>query len=149
MSLVSIYEQLTLHIPGALQGPLRWSPPAYYWRLPWCRSATGPTSLEAVKPWGGKECHSEMQLRIDMWAVHQTPVHPEAPRSCITSIKDPYIMQKKHYLTMIYQEEAAEGTETRLLCGLQGPSPPYQTALLDMDTSGVIKEWDCHLPFPF
>lgn len=54
---VSIYEELTLHIWRALQGPQRWSPPAYYWRRPWCRSATGLTSLEAVKPWGGKECH--------------------------------------------------------------------------------------------
>lgn len=31
-------------------------------------------------------------------------------------------MQKKLSLTMSYQEEAAEGTETRLLHGLQGPS---------------------------
>lgn len=54
---VAIYEELTLHIRGALQGPQRWSPPAYYWRLLWCCSATWPTSLEAVKPWGGKGCH--------------------------------------------------------------------------------------------
>lgn len=26
--------------------------------------------------------------------------------------------------------------------------PHHRTALLDMDTSGVIKEWDCHLSFP-
>lgn len=33
-------------------------------------------------------------------------------------------MQKKRSLTMIYQEEATEGTESRLLHGLQGPPLP-------------------------